>query len=249
MSCERSCVRVTRSCSVPPTGQTSFLSSCFHGRWLEFLSTTFVRVKLASFLLWLAACQNPKPQPLVQHPCSSPPKIKPNSNSAPPSHPERSSDTQTEISRAYTPKSVPPPATLSTDPHHHSHRHKPLLPPCTPLCLQSKGTGSSREVKCSLQALSYAPPSALPTPSDIFPPRAESRSAPECRREHSKAGQRGGEGTARGLFSLSNQLSRHLRSALKCEDVSSNGLQRTSPAHPNRSDRDAVEVEPRGGGV
>lgn len=63
-----------------------------------------------------------------------------------------------------------PPATPSTDPHHHSHRHKPLLPPCTPLCLQSKGTGSSGEVKCSLQALSYTPS----LPPNLPPPRLTS---------------------------------------------------------------------------
>lgn len=166
MSPERSCARMTRSCSVPPTGQTSFLSSCFHGRWLEFLhslSATFVRVKLASFLLWLAACQIPKPQPLVQRPHSSPPKIKPNSNSAPPPILRGAQTHKRKFPGPIRPRACPP-ATLSTDPHHHSHRHhhKPLLPPCTLLCLQSKGTGSSGEVKCSLQALSYAPLASFP---------------------------------------------------------------------------------------
>lgn len=124
---------VSSSQNVPPPLQTSFLSSCFFGWWLEFCAQTarqcpgllfFVRVKLASFLLWLAGCQVPKPHPNPTTP--PPPTHNPNSNSKPLLSWKELKHT-TEISRACPPKSVPPPVQWPQPPS------KPLLPPSLPV--------------------------------------------------------------------------------------------------------------------
>lgn len=83
----------------------------------------FVRVKLASFLLWLAGCQVPKPQP-----SHSPPTQTPTPN---PSHPEKSWNIQRKFPGPIRPRACPHP---SSDPHHYPNPsyHPPSLWPLLP---------------------------------------------------------------------------------------------------------------------
>lgn len=160
---------VSSSQNVPPPLQTSFLSSCFFGWWLEFCAQTarqcpgllfFVRVKLASFLLWLAGCQVPKPHP---NPTTPPPHTQPKLQLQTPPILKRAETYNGNFQGLSTQERAPTrpvtPTTIQTPP--------PTLPPCGPCslpCLESKGIGSSWKVKCSLSALSWKSSQTPPTP-------------------------------------------------------------------------------------